>query len=205
MTSFFRTIQPKELSVWVFHYEIRCFDQIFVVDNLTNNSNPCWRFGILFGLTLVYKSKSSGMLSCMDLYGLVVTPGLIPGVEVGVAGVSHDKGFSKVFWVQESMSYFGGRDRSNKVLVDFLENISGVPHLLIYTFLICGPVVACRPLCGQGIRGSARSFLRFTPLSPCAGLFSTPGRLALSAAATVLCHAAWHALRSQVGTMACAA
>lgn len=39
------------------------------------------------------------MLSCMDLYGLVL-PGLIPGVEVGVAGVGHDKGFSKVFWVQ---------------------------------------------------------------------------------------------------------
>lgn len=65
--------------------------------------------------------------------------------------------------------------------------------------------MAFRPLWCQGIRWSARSFLRFTPLSPCAGLFSTPGRFALSAAAAVLCHAAWHALRNQVGTMACAA
>ena len=72
------------------------------------------------------------MLSCMDLYGLVETPGLIPGVEVGVAGVGHDKGFPNVFWVQESMSYFGGRDRSNKVLVDiFGKHLRvTVPHYI---------------------------------------------------------------------------
>ena len=61
------------------------------------------------------------MLSCMDLYGLLETPGLIPGgSQLGVleSVMGYWINDDLFFRVQESMSYFGGRDRSNKVLVD---------------------------------------------------------------------------------------
>ena len=62
------------------------------------------------------------MLSCMDLYGLVL-PGLIPGVEVGVAGVGHDKGFSMVSWVQNPCHILVVGIVGIKFWWTFLENI----------------------------------------------------------------------------------
>ena len=69
------------------------------------------------------------MLSCMDLYGLVETPGLIPGL-CWVAGVGHDKGFQMFFGSKNPCHILVVGIVGTKFWWTFLENISGVPHYI---------------------------------------------------------------------------